>query len=102
GQKVYGGFEFGGIVFENYRGSIGGTPFIGANDCRMFPVGVPDLFATAYAPANYIETVNTTGRPMYAKITPAPKGTHVDIDVQSNPLPYCTRPKVLMQGVDNT
>lgn len=102
GQKIYGAFEFGGIVFENYRGSIGGTPFIGAHECRLFPIGVPDLFTLAYAPAPYIETVNTTGLPMYAKVTPHPKGTHVDVDVQSNPLPYCTRPKVLMQGVDNT
>jgi hypothetical protein len=102
GKKVFGAFEFGGIVFENYRGSVGGTPFVNTNACHMFPVGAPDLFTMAFAPANYLETVNKPGVPMYAKVTPHPKNTHVDVDVQSNPLPYCTRPKVLMQGVDNT
>lgn len=102
GLKVYGAFEFGGIVFENYRGSIGGTPFVDADECHMFPVGVPDLFRIQFAPANYTQTVNTIGLPVYAKTTPDPKDRWVDIDVQSNPLPYCTRPRVLIRGIRGT
>lgn len=102
GLKIYGAFEFGGIVWENYRGSIGGTPFVETGVCHMFPVGVPNLFTMNFSPANYIETVNTTGRPIYAKVTPDNKGRWVDIDVQSNPLPICTRPKCLIKGLAGT
>lgn len=102
GLKIYGAFEFGGIVYENYRGSLGGTPFVADEECHHFPVGVPDLFRIQFAPANYVQTVNTIGLPVYAKTTPDPKDRWVDIDVQSNPLPYCTRPRVLIRGVHGT
>lgn len=98
GLKIYGAYEFGGIVWENYRGSIGGTPWVASEEAHFFPVGVPGLFRCAYGPANYIETVNTIGLPIYVKTTPAQKNTHVDIDVQSNPLHYCTRPLCLRKG----
>jgi hypothetical protein len=102
GLMIYGAFEFGGIVWENYRGAIGSVSFVDTNSCHLFPVGAPGLFKSVFAPANYIETVNTIGRPLYAKTTPDPKGRFVDIDVQSNPLIYCTRPKVLISGVQQT
>jgi len=102
GNLIHGVFEFGGIVWENYRGQIGGVSFVNTESCHIFPVGVPGLFKTVFAPANYIDTVNTIGRPMYAKTTPDPKGRWVDIDVQSNPLTYCTRPKALITGVAHT
>jgi len=101
-MKIYGAFEFGGIVYENYRGSIGGTAFVDTDTCHHIPVGVPDLFHMKFAPANYIETVNTMGFPMYAKTTVDRKSRWVDIDVQSNPLPYCTRPGVLIKGISGT
>lgn len=102
GLKIYGAFEFGGIVFENYRGSIGGTAFVATDVCHLFPMGVPDLFRIQFAPANYVQTVNTIGLPIYAKTTADPKDRWVDIDVQSNPLPYCTRPRVLIRGISGT
>lgn len=95
-------FQFAGIMFEEYRGKVGSVDFFSATEARFFPVGAPGVFRQLYAPANYIETVNTIGRPMYAKVTPDPKGRFVDIDVQSNPITYCTRPKVLMQGTANS
>lgn len=102
GLKVYGAFEFGGIVWENYRGSVGSTNFVNTEMCHMFPVGVPGLFKTAFAPADDIDAVNTTGRPMYAKTTLDPKRRWVEVDAESNPLVYCTRPKVLMTGLAHT
>ena len=95
---VYGVFEFGGIIFENYRGGIGATPFIGANDCHFFPVGVPGLWRTIYGPADYEETVNTVGLPRYAKQWPSPNGKGRSLESQMNAINYCTRPKVLMKG----
>lgn len=92
-------FAYAGIMFEEYRGSIGGTSFINADEARFFPVGSPGLFRMVFGPADYMQTVNTMGRPMYAKTVPDPADRWVDIHAQSNPLPYCTRPKVLMQGL---
>ena len=99
GLGIYGAFEFGGIVWENYRGSVGSVTFVEPEEAHFFPVGAPGLFRCVYGPAPYMETVNTTGRPMYAKVTPDSKNTKVEIDVQSNPLHYCTRPRVLVKGV---
>jgi hypothetical protein len=91
--------EYAGIIFEEYRGKVGATSFVADNKAHFFPVGVPGLFETIFAPADFLETVNTIGLPRYAKIgQPDPMGRSVPIHVQSNPLCLCTRPKVLVQG----
>lgn len=98
-SQVYDRFYFGGITFENYRGGVGGTPFVATDKCHFVPQGVPGLFPTYFAPANYVETVNTLGLPRYAKTALDSKfQKHVDIEGQSNPLPICTRPRVLIQA----
>jgi len=94
----YGIFEFGGIVFENYRGSVGGTDFINTDKCHMFPMGVPGLFKTVYAPADYEETVNTLGRRLYSRQYPMQNGKGRNLDGQMNALQYCSRPNVLLKG----
>ncbi len=98
GQKMYGAFEFGGIVFMAYRGKNGSTPFIADDSVHMFPLGVPNLFRTVYAPADYVETVNTLGLPRYAKQWMSQNGKRIEMESQSNALSYCTRPRVLLQG----
>lgn len=98
GQKVYGAFEFGGIVWENYRGKVGATSFVHTDKAHIFPMGSPGLFRTVYAPADYIETVNTNGLPRYAKQYAMPNDKGVHLEVQTNPLSYCTRPKSLILG----
>lgn len=104
-RSSYGIFEFGGIVFENYRGATvpsakGGAPqtFIGASDCHIFPLGVPGLFKTVYAPGDLEETVNTIGRRLYARQYPMPNGKGRHLDSQMNALQYCSRPKLLLKG----
>ncbi|MER9355548.1 major capsid protein [Mesorhizobium sp. M0514] len=94
--KSYGAFEFGGIIFENYRGSVGATAYIDPLKAHIFPEGVPNLFRTAYAPADYIETVNTLGKRLYMKQFPMPNDKGIRIEVQMNAMEYCTRPKVLI------
>jgi hypothetical protein len=92
-------FEYAGTLFEEYRGKVGQIDFIAANEARFFPVGVPELFRRVNAPANFIETVNTVGLPIYAKQVIDPAGRWVDIFAQANPLHYCTRPRVLVRGI---
>ena len=96
-------FEFGGITWERYRtGSKAeedvGAPFIGAKQAQFFPVGVPDLFLTRFAPADYLETVNTIGLPRYSRQFEMPNGKGVNLEVQANSINLCTRPAALRQG----
>lgn len=98
GNLVYQTLDFGGIRFENYRGAIGATPIIATDKCHIFPVGVAGLWRTIYAPADYIETVNTIGLPRYSRQYDMPNGKGVNLDSQMNALSYCTRPKALLQG----
>lgn len=97
-QGVYGAFEFGGIVWENYRGSVGDTTFVNTDKAHFFPTGVPGLFRTYYAPADYMETVNTMGRRLYEKMFAMPNDKGMNMEVQMNGLEFCTRPRVLLQG----
>lgn len=97
-RSTYGIFEFGDIVWENYRGSVGQSTYIDSNKCHLFPMGVPGLFRTTYAPADYEETVNTMGERLYQRQYPMPNGKGRNLDVQMNALQYCTRPKVLLKG----
>lgn len=98
GDKIYGAFEFGGMVWENYRGKVGSVDYVNTDKCHMFPMGVPGLFRTIWSPADYIETVNTPGQRLTAKQYMMPNDKGVHFDVQMNELNYCTRPRVLLQG----
>jgi len=93
---AYGAFPFGGIMWEEYRGSVGATRYIAADKAHIFPVGVPGLFRSYYAPADYIETVNTVGQSRYAYMYPMPNRKGMNLEVQTNPLHICTRPRVLV------
>lgn len=88
------GFYFAGVFWEEYRGQIGVKKFIADGEAWMIPEGVPDLFVTNYAPADYTETVNTIGQAYYAKQQPKDFGKGIDVETQSNPIHICTRPTV--------
>ena len=98
------GFNFGGITFEEYRATAtdpvtgSARAFIAAGEAHFFPVGTMDTFKIHYAPANLMETVNTMGLPMYARQVMDQAGRWVDIYTESNPLPLCRRPRVLVKG----
>jgi len=92
------GFEYCGIVFEEYAGLVNSKAFIKASTARFFPVGVPGLFTTYYGPADFVEAVGTIGLPIYAKQELAPLGRGVKLHVQSNPLPLCHRPECCVEG----
>ena len=100
GGAAYGTFSFGGINWENYRGTDDGTTVGVATDkCQIFPENVPGLFQSCFAPADYEETVNTPGLPFYARQAPDTRfNKFTDLEVQSNPLMICTVPRVLIKG----
>lgn len=96
-DDMRGGFPFAGVVFEEYRGSVGGTDFVAAGEAYLVPEGVPDLFITRFAPADYVETVGTMGLPVYAKQELMQFGKGIDMESQSNPINLCTRPKAVIK-----
>lgn len=91
--------DVGGIIFRRYRGSVGGTAMIGDGDCYIVPTGVSQLLIGRFAPAPYNETVNTVGLPFYAKAIEKRNGTGWDLEMQTNPLHVCTRPRAIIKGV---
>jgi len=86
-------FEFGGIIWERYRGKVAGVLFVHDDKALLVPEGVPDLYISTFAPADYMETVNTEGLPYYSKLEPMPFNKGVAGEAQSNPLHLCTRPR---------
>lgn len=96
-------FVFNGIRFIEYEGSASNAAgstlrFIPDNEAIFLPLGTLHAFETTYAPADYIETVNTIGQPFYAKQKLQDFDRGVDIETQSNPLPICKRPELLVKG----
>lgn len=100
GEDYRNRFEAWGVVFEQFpgTGSImdGSTVnFVPANEAIAVPIGT-DIFQTHYAPADFIETVNTMARPRYAKQVIDPEFQRwVKIHAQSNPLCISTRPDLI-------
>lgn len=88
-------FTHMGITYERYRG----TSDVKIEDNLAFavPEGVPGLFITRYAPANYNETVNTLGLPLYAMAEAKDMNKGFDIEAQTNPLNLCTRPSAVVK-----
>lgn len=93
-------FTFGGITFENY-GAVDDTVVdigVAATKAHFIPMGVAGLFETWFAPADYMETVNTLGQRLYAKQWARPDGKGINGELQMNALQVCTRPKALLKA----
>jgi hypothetical protein len=91
------GFMFAGVIWENYRGSVNGTDFIDPDEAVIFPTG-SNIFKTYFAPADYIETVNTLGKRLYSKIFHDPElNRFVKVHSQSNPLSINLRPRAVVK-----
>jgi hypothetical protein len=97
---VNGVIYFGGVYWENYRGTDdNSTVAIDTDDAQFFPVGIPGLYSEYYAPADFIEAVDTIGLPRYAKTAVDQEfGRWVKLHTQQNPLSLCNRPQVLIRG----
>jgi hypothetical protein len=99
-QDVPDVFTFGGATWERYKTGAKatadlGAPYIAADEARVVVKGVPDLFITRFAPADYEETVNTVGLPFYMRQWKREDGKGRNIQVQMNAISICTRPKTL-------
>lgn len=97
-------FEFGGIQWRRYhtkpkaKTARGGSAWLASKTARFIPLGVPDMFITRFAPADYNETVNTIGLPRYAKLVETRDGKGYEMQMQTNPISLCTRPSALLHA----
>lgn len=89
-------FEFGTIDWENYRGFVGTVPFFPDTGAVIIPKGVKGLFLECPGPADFIETVNTPGRPIYVKQERMKFDMGIELYTESNVLYLCTRPAALI------
>lgn len=90
-------FTYGGVLWEKYPGY--GDVELDTDECRFIPMGVPGLFISRYAPANWFSAVNRKGLPRYAMATLDPTGEKwIDLEGQTNGLHIATRPEVLIPG----
>jgi hypothetical protein len=92
--------EFGGMQFARYRGTS--DVALDVNQAFVIPMGVQGLFLTHFAPANYIETVNTLGLPYYSKAEELDLQKGIMIEAQSNPLNICARPRAIVKLTTTT
>ncbi len=89
--------SIGGVTFMEYRGSYLGTDFIAAGQAYLVPQGIPGLFITRFAPADYAEAVNTEGLPIYAKSHLLPFNRGAMLEAQSNPVNLCSIPRAVIK-----
>lgn len=92
-----GGFPFAGIQWEEYRGSVSGQAFIPSNKAILVPEGVADMFVTNFAPADYLETVNTNGLPYYARQKLMDYSRGVDMEGQTQTISINTQPDAVIE-----
>ncbi len=92
------GFTYGGVAWEEYRGTVSGQAFVNADQAYIVPITNPSVFVTHFAPADFVETVNTIGLPIYAKqAIDAEFQRWVKLHTQSNPLALCLRPRAVVK-----
>lgn len=100
GGRMVREVSFGGITFEEYTGNVGGQVYVAADKAHTFPEGVPEMFLSIYAPAEYWDTVNTLGLPRYVRVNP--DGNDPDykrtVRMQSQMLHLNTRPRAVIAG----
>jgi hypothetical protein len=97
------GLVIEGVVFEEYRGIVpkpdgsGTIKFLEDSMGVGIPMGTRNTFKRFVSPAGYISTVNTLGKPYYARQQRLPDDTGIKLYAQSNTLPICLRPNLIVE-----
>ncbi len=106
GEDYRNRFEAWGVSFENVSGSWTNMAEstvrqVPTDEAIAIPMGAP-IFETHNAPADFMETVNTPGLPRYSKqAVDRDYNRYVKLLLESNPLPFCTRPDMIVSLTKN-
>lgn len=87
---------FGGVQWERYRGT--GTVIMTTGEARVFPVGVPQMWIQAFAPADVMDQVGAgaLGTPYYPQAIPSSDNRRWYLEIQTNCIMVCTRPTAVL------
>jgi hypothetical protein len=98
--NAYETFNYGGITWENYRGTDDGTSVaINTDKAKFFPVNAPGAFLEVFSPGEQFEHIGQLGERIYPMIVPdRDRQMYADIEVYSYPLHICTRPLMLQRA----
>jgi hypothetical protein len=98
--NAYETFNYGGITFENYRGTDDGTTVaVHTDKARFFPVNAPGAFLEVFSPGEQFAHIGQLGERLYPLIVPdRDRDMYADIEVYSYPLHVCTRPLMLQRA----
>lgn len=93
-------FTYGGVTFENYRGTDDNSKVaIPTAEAKFFPVNAPGMFLEVWSPGEQFEHVGQLGQKAYPMIVRDEKrDMYADIEFYSYPLHVCTRPEALRRG----
>lgn len=96
------GFKFGSMTFVEYQAvapDTSGTPhrFIEPGKAYAIPRGTRKTFRTYLGPADQIGATNKNGRRIYVSPEVLKHGKGVELLFESNPLPLCERPGLLVE-----
>jgi len=101
-KDVRKGFSFNGVTFEEFLGQAPSSNgevirFIEEGEAHAIPEGTMNTFEIALAPGDFMDTTNTYGEWLYARQQLKDFNKGVDLWFESNVLPYCTRPGLLVK-----
>ncbi len=98
--NVYETFNYGGITWENYRGTDDGTTVsVDTDKAIFFPVNAPGAFLEVFSPGEQFDHLGQLGQYMYPLIvTDKDRQMYADIEAYSYPLHVCTRPAMLQRA----
>lgn len=89
----YEDFEFGGIIWRQYRGKVNGTAFVPDAEARIVVDGLPGTYLGIFAPPrDIVDQVNKMGIPLYPTVKVLDHNSGYEFRIQSNPLHVMTRP----------
>ncbi|MGE8942694.1 major capsid protein [Leptospira interrogans] len=89
--------HLGQATFKAEDGTTTTHKFIPDDEAIAVPLGTRQVFRTFNAPADYIETVNTIGKEMYAKTDIIKMDRGIEIETQSQSLNLVLKPRLVVR-----
>lgn len=102
-------FEFGQILFREYKGTfpvrntagaITSEPIVEAGKGHAYPAGTQNLFRTYQGPVHHIDMVNVApdaSDPIYVSSKVLDHGAGVEMKSQSNRIAVCKQPNLIVE-----
>lgn len=87
-------------VKNKATGALEAKPFVDVGKGHAYPMGTMSTFSTFDAPPNHVAEVNKPGRELFISTKILDHGAGVELKSESNPLPICKRPEVLVEVTD--